>query len=409
MLKQISRLFIQKRMAVLLGLGFSCGIPLALVGSTLQAWLTQEKIDLTVVGAFSLAGLPYTLKFLWAPLLDRFPWPFLGHRRGWILVSQLGLMASLLALAVSRPYHSVYLTAALAFCVSLAGATQDIAVDAYRAELLTQQELGPGTSIFTLGYRVAMLFSGAFALILADWIPFRVVYTAMAAAIGMGVVACFAASEPHLHRAPVLSLKEAAIAPLKEFLSRRGSSSLTGFITLYKLDVVFALALLTPFLLAIGFSKTDIGTVSKGFGFFATIAGTLLGGIWMPRLGLYKSLWTFGLLQGISGLCFYALAVLGHHYPMMVVAIAAENFFSGMGNTAYLALITSLCHPQYAATQFALLSSLMALSRVLIGAPTGWIAKQWGWQAYFLIALVLALPSLLLLLRFRRWEFPKRG
>jgi PAT family beta-lactamase induction signal transducer AmpG len=248
-----------------------------------------------------------------------------------------------------------------------------------------------------------MLFSGAFALILSDHLPWRTIYLLMASLIGLGLITTFLAPEPHSNASVPQTLQEAVVKPFVDFFSRKKVFDLIGFIILYKLDVVFTLALMTPFMMDLGFSKTDIGVVTKGFGLLATLVGTFAGGLWMGKLGIKKSLWIFGLLQGFSGLCFYFLARLGHSYPMMVLTITAENFFSGMGNAAYSAFLMSLCNPQFTATQFALLSSLMALTRTLAGAPTGWIAQTVGWESYYLISLFLMVPGLLLLTRYDAW------
>ncbi|MFZ9595285.1 MAG: AmpG family muropeptide MFS transporter [Bdellovibrionia bacterium] len=396
----------------LLAFGFSSGMPLALVGSTLQAWMTQAKVDLTWIGAFSLVSAPYTLKFLWAPLMDRFIPPFLGRRRGWILIAQLGVILGLVGLSSVHPMtdnqgflkNQFGIIALLAFAVSFFSASQDIAIDAFRTESLATSSYALGGAIHTFGYRFAMLFSGAFALILADHLSFNQVYLLMAACMSVGVLTNFLVAEPEMKASRPHSLSQALVEPLREFLSRKGSLEMIAFILVYKLDVVLTLALMTTFFLELGFSNTDIGAVSKGFGLVALLAGTFLGGIYSIRLGMKRSLLVFGLLQGFSGICFFLLARIGHHYPMMVAAISSENFFSGMGNAAYSAFIMSLCHPKFTATQFALLTSLMALSRVLLGSPSGWLAKSLGWESYFLFAGVMMLPGIFLLVfRYKNW------
>lgn len=398
-MKSILKVFANKRMLAILFLGFSSGIPLALVGSTLQAWMATRKVDLTIIGIFSLVGLPYTLKFVWAPWMDRFIPPFLGRRRGWILISQTVLVLAISAMAFCDPLESPSLLATLAFIVAFASASQDIVIDAYRTELLDENEFGAGAAVANLGYRCAMLFSGGLALILSDHLPWKTVYLIMAGTFVFGMMTSFLAPEPEKKPKVPKSMKEAIVDPFVEFFQRKRVFSLLSFIIVYKLDVVVAMALMTPFMMELGFTKTDIGAVTKGFGLIATLTGTFVGGAWLARLGIYRSLWIFGILQGISGICFYALACLGHNYPMMVTTIAVENFFSGMGNAAYAAFLMSLCNPKFTATQFALLSSLMALTRTVAGAPTGWLAKTVGWQSYFLISIALAIPGLFLLSR----------
>ncbi len=391
-----------RRYWAILLLGFSSGLPVALVGGTLQAWMVTSHVDYALIGIFSLVGLPYTLKFLWAPLMDRYVPPFLGRRRGWIILAQLWVVLCLIAMAFCEPSQTPFLMGLLAFSVALGGASQDMVIDAYRTEALETLEYGQGSAISNLGYRLAMIFSGSIALILSDHLPWRWVYLLMAAVLGAGLLSTLLAPEPTRQAIAPPDLHSAVIEPFREFFSRRRSAEILAFITLYKLDVVVALAMMTPFLMDLGFTRTEIGTVTKGFGIFATLAGTFVGGFWLSRLGIRRSLWIFGVLQGISGSCFYLLAHLGHHMTMMIVTIAAENFFSGMGNAAYAAFLMSLCHPKYTVTQLALLTSLMALSRTLIGAPAGWLVNSVGWSNYFLIAIFLAVPSFILLARLDR-------
>ena len=408
MLPKTYTTFFNKKMAAILCLSFSSGVPLALTGGTLQAWMSSQKVDLTVIGIFSLVSLPYTLKFLWAPFMDRYVPRVLGRRKGWIFITQVALILALSAMAFCDPVKAPGLLAGIAFLVAFCSASQDIVIDAYRAEVLTPLELGNGAAINNFGYRMAMLFSGAFALILSDHLSWRQIYLLMAAAVGLGLITTLLISEPAGMKAS-RSLKEAFVGPLQEFFSRKGVLEVILFIVIYKLDVVVTLAMMTPFFMQLGFSKTDIGAVMKGFGLLATLTGTFAGGFWMIRLGIERSLWYFGILQGISGLCFYFLAKVGHHYPLMVASIATENFFSGMGNAAYAAFLMSLCNPQFTATQFALLTSLMAVTRTLIGAPTGWMAKNMGWEHYYLIAMLLSIPGLLILTRYKKWSTPSRS
>jgi PAT family beta-lactamase induction signal transducer AmpG len=410
-MKSFLAVFRSPRLFWILLLGFSSGIPLGLTGTTLQAWMTKEKVDLAVIGIFSLVGLPYTVKVLWAPLMDRFIPPFLGRRRGWMLVTQFALAAAIAAMAFSDPAGATTLFAALALLVAFTSASQDIVVDAYRTEVLEPQELGPGASVHILGYRVAMLTSGALALVMADHLPWKTVYLLMSASLFVGIAASMLSPEPRLPERPPASLREAVVEPFSEFLSRRGAVEILLFILLYKLDVVMAMALMTPFILELGFTMTDIGAVTKGFGMAATIVGTLAGGAVVARAGMKTSLWIFGILQSVSTLSFLALARLGHHYPMMVTAIGLENLCSGMGTAAYAAFLMSLCDKRFTATQYALLTGLMALTRVVAGAPTGYLVKSFGWEWYFLISSLAAVPGLLLLLRYPRWmgEIPKRS
>jgi PAT family beta-lactamase induction signal transducer AmpG len=399
------RILSSRRMAVTLLLGFSAGVPLALTGSTLQAWLTQEKVDLTTIGIFALVGMPYSLKFLWSALMDRYIPPFFGRRRGWILITQVLLILGIAVMGLTDPSKSPARMAMIAFLVAFFSASQDIVVDAFRTESLKPEEYGLGAGAYTMGYRLAMIVSGAFALILADRMPWTRVYFWMALFMGVGAITTiFFAHEPERPDHVPASLRDAVLLPLVDFFKRQGSLEVILFIVLYKMDVVVALAFTTTFLLQTGFSKTDIGVVNKGVGLVATLVGTFAGGILMPRLGIKRSLWVFGILQGVGNLTFVALAQKGHDYPLMVAAITTENLLSGMGTAAYQAFLMMLCNPNFTATQYALLTSLMALTRIMAGPPSGFLAAHVSWESYFLIAISLMVPGLLLLTRFDRWK-----
>jgi PAT family beta-lactamase induction signal transducer AmpG len=317
-------------------------------------------------------------------------------------VAQIALFFLIVLMSFSNPKEFPILLAIIAFLVAFFGASQDIVFDAYRTEILKQSEYGVGSAVATFGYRIALIFSGAFALILSDHVSWRVVYLIMAASIGVGIIATLIGPELE-YKVQSKNLKEVIFEPFFEFFKRKAVFELIGFIVLYKLDVIIALALMTPFLLELGFTATDIGTVSKGFGLVSGILGTFIGGFFLNCIGIHRSLWIFGILQAISGYCFFILAKTGYHYPTMVIAIVAENFFSGMGNAAYGAFFMLLCNPKYTATQYALLTSFMAITRTFVGFPTGWLAKHFGWENYFLIALLLSIPSFIFLLRFRFW------
>jgi MFS transporter, PAT family, beta-lactamase induction signal transducer AmpG len=389
-------------------LGFSSGLPLALTGTTLQAWMTSEKVDLSVIGLFSLVGAPYALKFLWAPLLDRFAFPSLGmglgRRRSWIFATQIGLMLAILGLGFVKPAELPVMTALVALIVSFLSASQDIVIDAYRTDVLPLAEMGPGAALHIAGYRIAMLVSGALALYLSDHMSWLLVYSAMALMLIVGLIATLIAPEPAASIAVPRSLKEAIVFPFVEFFKRKGSFEVLAFILLYKIDVVMATALTTPFILGLGFTRTDIAAVTKVFGLIATVGGTLAGGLLMPKLGMKKSLLYFGVFQGVSTLTFYALANAGHSYPLMVASIAVENVCTGMGTAAFAAFLMSICDKRYTATQYALLTSFMALTRVVGGTPTGFMVKAIGWENFFLFCVVIMIPGLLLLTRFDRWQ-----
>ena len=392
------------RMAIIFLTGFSSGLPLLLIGSTLKAWMTDARMDLTIIGIFSLVGLPYTLKFLWAPFLDRFSIPGLGRRRGWALLAQVALLLLLAALAFADPGRSPATVGALALLIAFCSATQDIALDAYRREILTNAELGLGSSLFINGYRVAMLFAGAFALYLADQISWRTVYLVMAGSMSVGMLTVLLAPEPESERSLPVSLRKAVVAPFAAFFQRGEAWWILAFILLYKLGDSMAAEMTMPMYLQLGYTKTQVGVVVKGIGFWATVGGGLLGGVLMLRLSIGRALWLFGGLQGISILSFAILAGAGVSVPVLGAVIGFENLASGMGTAAYSAYMASITDRRFTATQFALLSSLMGVPRVIMGAPTGWMAKTMGWPWFFVVCTCLAIPGMLLLFRIAPWK-----
>ncbi len=397
-------IYSNKRVLSVLGLGFSSGLPLALTASTLQAWLVTEKVDLSVIGIFSLVGLPYALKVFWSPLMDRFCPPWLGRRRGWIISTQLLLVISILSLSYCEPSSFPAMLAFAALMTAFFSASQDIAIDAYRADVLRSNELGPGAASAVVGYRLAMLVSGAFAMILSDHISWRAVYIVMAVIMLFNTVFTLAAPEPETRVVPPRSLKEAVLGPLTDYFKRSGAIEMLVFIMIYKLCDSLAGTMTTPFLLDVGFSRSDVGTVNKAFGLISTIVGTLVGGGIVARIGLNRSLWVFGFLQPLSNLAFTALAMVGKNYPAMVTAIGIENIASGMGNAAFIAFMMSLCDKRFTATQYALLTSFMASTRIIAGVPTGLMVQWMGWATFFAATMVAAIPGLLLLPRFAPWN-----
>lgn len=391
-------------MLVALVMGFSCGLPLLLTITVLQAWMKEEGVDLTVIGMMALVGLPYTLKFLWAPFLDRFTLPFLGRRRGWLLVAQFALIFSIAGLGFTDPGENLWIVAFAAFLVTFFSASQDIVVDAYRREDLPDQELGLGSSLYVNGYRVGMLLASGGGLIMADYIPFSMVYLIMSACILPGVLTTLLAPEPTITHGTPRTIREAVVDPLIEYFNRRGALWILAFILLYKIGDTMASAMTIPFYLDIGFSKTEIGAIVKLFGFWAVIAGTLIGGVLMLRLGINRSLWIFGFLQAISTACFAILARIGHSVSALSGVIAFENLSSGMGTAAFMAFMASITNKRFTATQYALLTSLMGVPRVLASAPTGFLAKNMGWASFFIACTLIAIPGMLLLLKFAPWN-----
>ena len=391
-------------MLVAFVMGFACGLPLLLTISVLQAWMKDEGVDLTVIGMMALVGLPYTLKFLWAPFLDRFSLPFLGRRRGWMLVAQIALMVSIAGLGQSNPVQNPWILAFAAFLVTFFSASQDIVVDAYRREDLADEELGLGSSLYVNGYRVGMLLASGGGLIMADHMDFSMVYLILAGCMLPGLITTLLTPEPEIPAGTPRTMREAIVDPLVEYFSRQGAVWILAFILLYKIGDTMASAMTTPFYLDIGFSKSEIGAVVKLFGFWATITGALAGGVMMIKLGINRSLWVFGFLQALSTAGFALLANVGYSIPLLSSVIAFENLSSGMGTAAYAAFMASITNKKFTATQYALLTSLMGIPRVLASAPTGFLAKNVGWETFFIFCTLIAIPGMLLLLKIAPWN-----
>ncbi|WP_243324191.1 MFS transporter [Geothrix sp. SG200] len=393
-----------RQYAVLLLLGFASGLPLFLTGSTLKAWMTDEKLSLATIGLFSFVTLPYSLKVFWAPFLDRFSLPGLGRRRGWMLVMQAGMALALARLALTQPHLDLLRVVVLALAVAVTSATFDIAVDAWRAEALDQKHLGLGNSIHIAAYRVAMLVSGGLALILADKLGWRATYLAMAGLTVLGMIGTWMAENTDaVARAP-RTLREAISGPLKDLLQRRGIAYLLAFAVFYKLGDWLAESMTIPFLLrGMGFTKTEIGFVQKTTAMVAIILGGLLGGWMLTRMSLRKALWICGFVQAGSILGFWTISLLGRHLPLLVAANTLENLAYGMGGSAFAALLMGACNRSYTGTQYALFSALMALPRTLFAGLTGFMADWYGWKLYFPVCAAAAIPGLLLLLLWDRW------
>ncbi len=398
----VLKVIFSRRMIVALIMGFASGLPLLLTGSVLQAWMKEEGVDLTVIGLMTLVGLPYTLKFLWAPVCDRYTLPFLGRRLGWLLLAQLFLIFSICLLAFTNPGKQLWVMALAAFWVTFFSASQDISIDAYRREDFSDAELGLGSSLNVTGYRVGMLFASGGGLIMADYVSFRAVYLIMALCMIPGVITTILTPEPENHSGTPGSLKEAVLDPLLDYFSRTGAIWILAFVLFYKIGDTMASNMTTPFYLDIGFTKTQIGTVVKLFGFWAIIAGSLVGGVIMLKIGIYKSLWIFGFLQAVSTACFAFLAHTGPSVPVLSAVIAFENLSSGMGTVAYMAFMASITNKRFTATQYALLTSLMGIPRVIASTPTGFFAKQMGWELFFIFCSLAAIPGLLLILTFSK-------
>jgi PAT family beta-lactamase induction signal transducer AmpG len=403
------QVFRNRKMGFLLLLSFSSGMPFYLTGPTLQAWLTLDGVSLTAVGLFSLVGLPYSVKFLWSPILDRFTFSRLGRRRGWMALSQVLLMGALVSMAFGRPATGIYFIAVLALVIAFLSATQDIAIDAYRTDVLERHEMGAGAGITALGYRIALILTGGGAFILADYTSWPRVYFVMAAFMLVGLAASLRAPEPEDPGEPPASLADAVRAPFSEFWNRFGPGRavlVLSFIAFYKLGDALITNMTTPFLLQTGFTQTEIGVVQGVVGLTATIVGALAGGALLSRMGILRALWIFGLLQAGTNLLYMILAQAGHNYPLMILTITVENFCSGLGTAAFLAFLMSLCNHNFSATQYALLSSLWAFTRDVGAAPAGGMVEIMGWPFFFLTTFFVALPALALLQVLRRNTLP---
>ena len=390
---------LNRRIGVTLLLGFSSGLPLSLSGATLQAWLATLHVDITTIAAFSLIGLPYSLKFLWAPLMDRYMPPFLGRRRGWILLAQLLLAAILAMMALTDPVGAMPRLALLALLLAFVSASQDIVYDAYRTDMLLPAERGLGAAVTVGGYRFAMIMSGALVLVLSDRIGWRNSYLLMASLMVLALLPTLFGPEPAQPTATPRTLKDAVLLPMRELAARPAAAALLALVLFYKFGNWFSGPLTNVFLISgLHFTPSDVGVVNKGLGLLATIIGVFLGGALMPRLGLFRSLLCFGILQAASTLTFMLLALVGHNYGLMVMAVGVENIAWGMGTAAFVAYLMALCDHRYTAFQFALLSAFDSISRVFLGPPAGYVAEHGGWILLFLVSALLALPGLMLIL-----------
>ena len=386
-------------------MGISSGLPLALVGGTLQAWMKDSGIDIKTIGLFSLVGIPYAWKFIWSPIMDRYNvLPFLGRRRGWMILTQVLLMLSIVALGFQSPANISGLVV-FSVLVSFFSASQDIVLDAWRRESLSDIELGLGSSTFVTGYLISFrLISGALGLFLADHMPWSQVYAIMAGVIGLGMLVSFVSAEPQVESPPPKSLREAVVEPFLDFFGRKGAWFILAFILLYKIGDNMALTMTTPMYLDLGFTKSEIAGVTKIFGWGAMALGGLVGGALILRLNIYRSLILFGILQAVATLGFAGLALAGKSTPWLMGAIGFENLAIGMGTSAFVAYMASLTNKKFTATQYALLTSLMAIPRQVVGASTGYLASWLGWTGFFVLCAVVALPGVLMVGRLKKFS-----
>lgn len=402
-----------RKMLICIFTGFSSGLPLYLLLNLLPAWLRSEGIDLKTIGFFALIQFPYTWKFLWSPLLDRFSIPGFGRRRGWMLLTQIGLLLTIGFMGGLSPKDNIWPILWLATLLAFLSGTQDIAVDAFRREILSDNELGLGNAVHVNAYRIAGLIPGSLSLILADRMPWNEVFWITSAFMLPGMAMAWLVSEPLVRGAPK-TLRQAVSEPFHEFMGRqgwRGALLILGFIFLYKVGDSLCTALATPFYLDMGFSKTDIGLIAKHAGLWPAVIGALLGGLWMVKLGINRALWLFGVVQLVSIFGFAWLAAQGHYDMIgsseriaLAFVIGLEALGVGLGTAAFVAFIARSTHPAYTATQMALFTSLAAVPRTFINASAGWLVETLGWFNFFWFCAALAIPGMLLLLKVAPWN-----
>lgn len=407
---------LNRRMLICIFTGFASGLPLYLLLNLVPAWLKTEGLSLRAIGAFALIQFPYTWKFLWAPLLDRYGiLPWLGRRRSWMFVSQLGLLAAIAWLGHLSPRDDLPLIVVLTVVLAFLSATQDIALDAFRREILPDAELGLGNAIHVNAYRIAGLVPGSLALILADHLPWSQVFLITAAFMVPGLLMTLSVREPLAAGGTPRTLREAVVEPFREFFGRHGTQSallVLAFLFFYKLGDSLCTALATPFYLDMGYTKTEIGIIAKNAGLWPAVAGGILGGVWMLKLGINRALWVFGVVQAVTILGFLGLAWVGAaestpaRLILLALVIGSEAIGVGLGTTAFVAFMARTTHPAYTATQLALFTSLMAVPRTVINAGAGWLVEQMGWTGFFALCFLLALPGMLLLLRVAPWHEP---
>ncbi|MFO1082835.1 MAG: MFS transporter [Reyranellaceae bacterium] len=404
--RDAAEVYRDRRQLVIMLMGFASGMPFLLTGATLTYWMSRVGVDLKTIGLFALVGTPYAFKFAWAPLVDQVGVPgldrWLGRRRGWMLLAQVGVLASVLAMAWSDPVATPWFTVAAAVAIAFFSATQDIAVDAYRIEILSDEEQGAGSATTQLGYRIALWIVDAMSLLLPSLLPWPIVFTLIGLLIGIGMATTLYAAEPAVLRPRLESaeawMRQAVVRPFAEFLAYRGWVVILLFALLYKYGDALGGTMTRPFLNAIGFSGPEIFGITKSFGVAATILGGLAGGVLVARYGLFKALLVAGILQAVTNLLFSWQAEAGHDLVVLTIAISADNFTGALGGVAFIGYLSSLCTAGMAGTQYALLTSLMAFGRTTLSAGGGWLAEQTGWTVFWMATTALALPGLLLLL-----------
>ena len=386
--------------------GFASGMPLYVLIQLVPWWLRSENLGLAAIGGFALIGLPYTWKFIWAPLFDRFSLS-MGRRRGWLIIFQVLLLISIGFAGLISPTSQITIVTLISIVIAFFSASQDVVIDAYRRELLLDNELGLGNAIHVNAYKIASLIPGSLSLILADFFSWDLVFIVTALFMLPGIILTLLVKEPQLRSLPPKTIKEAVIEPFKEFKNRKGVKGallILLFIFLYKIGDSMATALATPFYLDLGFSMTEIGIIAKNAGLWPGIAGGVLGGIWMMKLGINRSLWIFGIMQMLATLSFAWLASVGNNNLVLGITVGVEFFAAGLGTSAFIAYIAQSTNPKYTATQFALFTSLASVPRTLTNASTGYLVEFFGWYHFFIICFFLAIPGMLLLLKIAPWN-----
>ena len=399
--------YLNRRILICVFLGFSSGLPLFILLSLMQAWLAKSGLNVKALGLFALVMFPYTWKFLWSPLMDRYSFGTLGRRRGWMALTQGLLFLGIGCMGMLDPLTQLPLIAAAASAIAFLSASQDIVIDAYRREILPDNEQGLGGAIHVNAYKVAGMVPGALSLILADLMAWQPVFWITAAFMLPGLVCTFLIAEPRVYGTPPKNLREAVVLPFREFIARGGwgnALAILGFIFLYKLGDSMATALATKFYIDLGFSMTQIGAVAKTTGFWASIAGGLVGGIWMVKLGINRALWIFGVVQAVAILGFAWLAHAGADLVLLALVIGFEAFGVGLGTAAFVSYIATTTDPRYTATQYALFTSLAAVPRTFVNSGVGFIVAETGWFLFFILCFVLALPGMLMLPKVAPWN-----
>ena len=392
-----------KRMTAILLLGFASGLPLNLTGSTLQAWLAHAKVDIKTIGLFSLVGFPYVLKFLWAPLLDRYLPPLLGRRRGWILIFQLGVALGIALMGLNSPTDGPYALGLIALLVAFLSASQDIVIDAYRVDVIPAGERALAAGATAFGYRTAAMFAGTVIVLMAAHLGWRVAYFLVSGLMAATILATLWAPEPHTSGRAPRTLADAVLHPLQELLSRNGAWGFLLLVLLYKVGDAFALSLYSAFMIkGVGFSLDELSLAGKLNMTISTMMGTAIGGLIYMRWGLFRSLLIFGIAQSFSNLMYMWLAIAGKHLWLLILATSVDTFIGGMGQAAFVAFIVCQCSTNFSATQYALLSALSSVPRVFLGAVAGQVVPVIGWAHFFVLTFLCAMPGLALLVFLRK-------